>query len=314
MSTMKAVRIHNYGPTNTLTYEEVAKPRAGEGEILIRNFATSVNPFDCAVRAGYVTGWYTYGFPLTLGLDISGIVEEVGAGANHFVPGDAVWARSDPALNGAYAEFVSVSASEIAAKPKSLDHVDAAALPHVGVTAWRVLVDTANLTEGQSVLIHAAAGGVGSFAVQLAKARGAKVIGTASTANLDFLSALGADEIIDYTKTRFEDVVHDVDVVMDNVGGETQERSWAVLKPGGILISIVQPPSEETAAKYGVRQQFAGGYPPVGPVLADIAAMVDAGKIKPIIATVHPLSEVGKAHELVEAHHTRGKQIVQIAD
>jgi NADPH:quinone reductase-like Zn-dependent oxidoreductase len=313
MSTMRAVRIHNYGPANALTYEETSKPTVGEGEVLIRNFATSVNPFDCAVRAGYLTGWYPYNFPLTLGLDVSGVVEEVGKGANHFVPGDAVWARADPAHNGAYAEFISVSASEIAAKPKSLDYVTAAALPHVGVTAWRVLIDAAGLAKGQTVLIHAAAGGVGSFAVQLAKARGAKVIGTASTNNLDFLSMLGADEVIDYTKTRFEDVARDVDIVMDNVGGETQDRSWATLKPGGILISIVQPPSEETAAKFGVRQQFAGGYPPAGAILTKIAAMIDAGQIKPIVASVHPLNEVSKVHEFVEAHHTRGKQVIQIA-
>jgi NADPH:quinone reductase-like Zn-dependent oxidoreductase len=313
MLAMKAVRIHNYGPANMLTYEDVPKPTAGEGEILIRNFATSVNPFDCAVRAGYLTAWYPYAFPLTLGLDISGIVEELGKGANHFATGDNVWARADPARSGAYAEFISVQASEIAVAPKSLDHVAAAALPHVGVTAWRALIDAANLVKDQTVLIHAAAGGVGSFAVQLAKARGAKVIGTASTNNLDFLSMLGADEVIDYTKTRFEDVAHSVDIVMDNVGGETQDRSWATLKPGGILVSIVQPPSEETAVKFGVRQQFVGGYPPVGAILAEIAAMIDAGQIKPIINSVHPLNEVGKVHETVEARHTRGKQVVQIA-
>lgn len=313
MSTMSAVRIHNYGPINSLTYEEAPRPSAGEGEILIRNMATSVNPFDCAVRAGYLTNWYPYAFPLTLGLDISGVVEELGKGVNHFAPGDRVWGRADPARNGAYAEFISVQASEIAAAPKSLDTVTAAALPHVGVTVWRALADAANLTQGQTVLIHAAAGGVGSFAVQFAKARGAKVIGTASTKNLNFLSRLGVDQVVDYTTTRFEDVVHNVDIVMDNVGGETQDRSWATLKTGGILISIVQPPSEETAAKFSVRQQFVGGYPPAGAILTEIAAMVDAGKVRPIINSVHPLSEVSKVHESVETRHTRGKQVVQIA-
>lgn len=311
---MRAVRIHNYGPTNILTYEEAPKPTASEGEILIRNFATTVNPFDCAVRAGYLTGWYSYTFPLTLGLDISGVVEDLGKGVNHFAPGDMVWARADPARNGAYAEFISVQASEVADAPKSLDPITAAALPHVGLTAWRVLIEAANLTKGQTVLIHGAAGGVGSFAVQLAKVRGAKVIGSASTKNLDFLSQLGADEVIDYTTTRFEDEVHGVDIVMDNVGGDTQDRSWATLKPGGILVSIVQPPSEETAAKYGVRQQFVGGYPPAGEILTEIAALIDAGVIKPIIASVSSLDQVGKVHESVEARHTRGKQIIQIVN
>jgi NADPH:quinone reductase-like Zn-dependent oxidoreductase len=313
MATMKAVRIHSYGPVNNLTYEVAPKPTVGEGEILIRNVATSVNPFDCAVRAGYLTNWYNYPFPLTLGLDISGIVEELGSGVNHFVPGDKVWARADPALNGAYAEFISVQASEIAAAPKSLDPVVAAALPHVGLTAWRALIDAANLMKGQTVLIHAAAGGVGSFAVQLAKTRGANVIGTASTKNLDLLMRLGVDEAVDYTTTRFEDVAHNVDIVMDNVGGDTQDRSWATLKLGGILVSIVQSPSEEAAQKHGVRQQFVGGYPPAGAILTEISALIDSGQIEPIIASIHPLNEVSKVHEAVEARHTRGKQVIQIA-
>lgn len=314
MSSMNAVRLHSYGASSVLSYETAPRPIAGEGEVLIRTYASSVNPFDCAVRAGYMSGWYTYAFPLTLGLDISGVVEEVGAGVTDFAPGDAVWARADPALCGAYAEFVSVAASEVAAKPKSLDHLQAAALPHVGLTSWRALVDAANLGQGQTILIHAAAGGVGSFAVQLAKSRGAKVIGTASSTNLAFLRAIGVDEALDYTTTRFEAVVQNVDVVLDSVGGDTQERSWAVLKPGGILLSLVQPPSEESAAAHGVRQQMVGGYPPAGTVLREIAALVAAGKIKPVIAAVHPLTDVAAVHELVERQRTQGKHILQIVE
>ena len=312
MSSMNAVRIHNYGPANVLTYEKAQRPVVADGEVLIRTYASSVNPIDCAARAGYMSGWYPYTFPLILGLDISGAVEEVGAGVTEFAPGDAVWARADPARCGAYAEFVSVAASEVAAKPKSLDHLHAAALPHVGLTSWRALMDAANLGKGQTILIHAAAGGVGSFAVQLAKARGAKVIGTASGGNMAFLRELGVDEAIDYTTTRFEDVVQQVDVVLDSVGGDTQERSWAVLKPGGILLSLVQPPSEESAAAHGVRQQFVGGFPPAGNILREIAALVDAGKIKPVIAAVHPLTDVAAVHDLVEGKRTRGKHVLQI--
>jgi NADPH:quinone reductase-like Zn-dependent oxidoreductase len=309
---MKAVRIHTYGPSNLFMLEDVPQPEPGEGEVLIRNYATTVNPFDCAVRAGYLTGYYPYEFPLILGLDVSGVVEAVGAGVKEYSPGDEVWARADPARNGAYAEFISVPVTEVATKPKTLDFVQAAALPHVGLTAWRALVDAANLSAGQTVLIHAAAGGVGSFAVQLAKARGARVIGTASGQNQDFLKELGVDQAIDYTVTQFEDAVHDVDVVLDCVGGDTLERSWGVLKPGGILLSVVQPPSPDTAATYGVRQQFVGGFPPAGPVLEQIAALVDSGQIKPIVAAVHPLHDTANAHNLVEARHTRGKHVLQV--
>jgi NADPH:quinone reductase-like Zn-dependent oxidoreductase len=200
----------------------------------------------------------------------------------------------------------------VAAKPRSLDHLRAAALPHVGLTSWRALIDVANLRAGQAILIHAAAGGVGSFAVQLAKSRGAKVYGTASTGNIPLLRELGVDEPIDYTTTRFEAVAQGVDVVLDAVGGETQERSWAVIVPGGVLLSIVQAPSEEMATQHGVRQQFVGGFPPAGGVLREIAALVDAGTIKPVIAGVHPLADVAMVHELVEGRHTRGKHILQI--
>lgn len=173
-------------------------------------------------------------------------------------------------------------------------------------------MDAANLGKGQTVLIHAAAGGVGSFAVQLAKSRGVKVIGTASSKNLAFLREIGVDEAIDYNATRFEDVVHNVDVVLDTIGGDTQERSWAVLKPGGILLSLVQPPSEEAATAHGARQQYVLGNGPAGNVLDEIAALVDAGKIKPVITAVHPRADAKTAHDLVESQRTRGKQVLQI--
>lgn len=314
MTFMKAVRLHAYGDAGVLTYEDTPRPTAGAGEVLIRVYATTVNPFDCAARAGYMSGWYPYTFPLILGLDVSGVVEEVGKGVTNFAPGDAVYARADPAHNGAYAEYITVAAAEVAAKPPALDHLQAAALPHVGLTAWRALIDTANLAPGQTVLIHAAAGGVGSLAVQLAKWRGAKVVGTASGPNLDFLRELGVDEAIDYTTTPFEAVVQDVDVVLDTVGGDTQARSWSVLKRGGLLLSLVQNPSQDTATAHGVRQQMVVAFPPAGDVLSEIATLVKTGHVKPIVSSILTLPEIQKAHALVEGKHTRGKVVLKVAN
>ena len=252
MTTMKAVRIHAYGGPDVLAYEDAPRPTAGDGEVLIRVYATSVNPFDVAVRAGYMDGYFHYKLPLVLGSDVSGVIEAVGAGVTGFAPGNAVYARGGVFRDGANAEYVVVFATDVAAKPASLDHLHAAALPHVTLTAWQALFEQAQLSTGQTVLIHGAGGGVGHIAVQLAHWRGAKVIGTAST-NLDVLRDLKVEQIIDYSKTPFESVAHDVDVVLDTIGGDVQERSYATLKPGGILVATVQPPSEETAKAHGVR-------------------------------------------------------------
>jgi NADPH:quinone reductase-like Zn-dependent oxidoreductase len=310
---MKAVRIHAYGSPEVLTYEDAPRPTAGENEVLIRIYATTVNPFDCAARAGYMSAYFNYTLPLILGTDVSGIIEAVGPGVTNFAPGDSVYARAGVTRDGAYAEYVAVSASDVAAKPQSLDHIHAAAIPHVILTAWQALIEAANLSKGQTLLIHGAAGGVGHVAVQLARWRGAKVIGTASI-NIDFLHELGVDQAIDYATTRFENAVSEVDVVLDLVGGDTQQRSWSVLKPGGILVSTVQPPSEDSAAAHGVRQQFISSAPPIGKVLTEIATMVDAGQIKPVVSTLLPLQEIRKAHELIEGRHTRGKIALRVVN
>jgi NADPH:quinone reductase-like Zn-dependent oxidoreductase len=311
---MKAVRIHNYGGVDVLSLEEAPKPEAGEGQVLVRVHATTVNPFDCAARAGYLAGYYTYTFPHVLGLDVSGVVEAVGTGVAGFAPGDEVYARADPATNGAYAEYIALPVSEVAIKPESLNHYEAASLPQAGLTSWRTLFEAANLSAGQRVLIHAAAGGVGTVAVQLAKWRGAEVWGTASEHNHDYLRDLGADHAIDYNTTPFEEAVRDVDVVLDSVGGDTQERSWKVLKPGGALVSIVQPPSEETAAAHGVRQFFVGAYPPAGGVLGDVAALVKEGHVRPMVSSIRPLADIAQVHELVEGRHVRGKIVLSVAE
>jgi NADPH:quinone reductase-like Zn-dependent oxidoreductase len=231
-----------------------------------------------------------------------------------FKKGDEVYARPDVTAHGygAYAEYVAAKETETAHKPKSIDHVHATTIPVGAVTAWRALFDSAGLKEAQKVLIHGAAGGVGSFAVQLAKWKGAHVIGTASTRNQAFLRDLGVDEPVDYEKTRFEDVVHDVDVVFDPIGGATQKRSWETLKKGGILVSIVGPPSVEEAKKHDVRSAFLsaqGG----SSLLAELATLVDSGKIRPMVEKVLPLSEAPQAHELNETGHARGKIVLKVA-
>lgn len=308
---MKAVHIHDYGGVDVLYYEDAPRPTPSTGEVLIRVHATSVNPFDCAVRAGYMGAYFNYTFPLILGTDVSGTVEELGEGVTDISPGDIVYTRAGVYRDGTYAEYVLALAADVAVKPKSLDHIHSAALPHVTLTAWQGLIEFADLSPGQTVLIHAAAGGVGHIAVQLAKWRGAKVIGTASL-NLPVLKELDVDQAIDYSTTAFEDVVSDVDVVLDLMGGETQQRSWKVLKPGGILISTVQPPSQDTALAHGVRQRMIDTAPPIRKVLTEVADLVDNGQLKPIVSTVLPLHEIQKAHEMIEGRHTKGKLVLQV--
>lgn len=312
MSSMKAVRIHAYGSPDVLMYEDAPLPVPGRDEVLIRVHTSSVNPFDCAVRAGYVAGYFNHTLPLILGTDVSGVIEEVGEGVTNLSPGDAVYTRAGVVRDGTNAEYVIASAADVAAKPKSLDHIHAAALPHVTLTAWQALYEIADLQQGQRVLVHGAGGGVGHIAIQLARLRGAYVIGTAST-NYDLMVQLGVDQAINHTLTPFESVAQDVDVVLDNIGGDTQERSWQTLKPGGILISTIQPPSEERAKAHAVRQAMVTSSPPIGPTLAKIADMVDAGLIKPIACIVYPLQNIKEAHELIESRHSGGKVVLEVA-
>ena len=308
---MKAVRIHSYGGPEVLSYEDTDRPTPGPGEVLIRVHATSVNPFDIAVRNGYMHSWFNYSLPLTLGSDVSGVIEEVGEGVTNVSSGDAVYTRAGVFRDGANAEYVLAFAADVARPPESLDHIHRAALPHVTLTAWQGLYELANLSSGQTVLIHGAAGGVGHIATQLAKLRGAKVIGTASV-NIDFLPEIGVDQVINYTTTAFEDVIRDVDVVLDLMGGETLERSWKVLKPGGIMLSTIQPPSEETAAAHNVRAGFIATAPPIGPTLTEVTKMVNSVQLKPYVSTVLPLREIRRAHEILDARHTYGKIVLQV--
>src|SRR5256884_1744388 len=258
LENINAVRVDKDGGREVLRFEDSPGPTPGAGELLIRVHAASVNPMDWKIRAVYMKDHVPLPLPFIPGWDVSGVVEAVGSGTTKFKKGDEVYARPDVAAHGAgaYAEYVVAKETETAFKPKSIDHVHAATIPVGAVTAWRALFDAAGLKEGQKVLIHGAAGGVGSFAVQLAKWKGAHVIGTASTRNQAFLRQLGVDEPIDFGKTQFEDALHDVDSVLDPIGGDTQKRSWKTLKKGGTLVSIVWPPSAEEAAKHGVRSAY----------------------------------------------------------
>jgi len=306
---MKAIQFHQYGGPEVLALVEIPQPRPGPDEVLIKVHAAAVNPIDWKLRAGHMKDIFPLVLPSTPGWDVSGTVEETGADVTRFKRGDEVYALLE---GGGYAEYAAATETVVARKPRTSDHVQAAAVPVAGLTAWQALFEVAQLGAGQKVLIHAAAGGVGNFAVQFAKARGAYAIGTASSKNQAFLRELGVDEAIDYQKTRFEDVLRDVDVVLDTIGGDTQERSFKVLKKGGILVSLVQPPSQESAMKYGVRALFYGAHAS-SPDLAEIATLFDDGKVKPVIETVLPLVEARRAHELSESGHARGKIILKTA-
>ncbi len=309
--TMKAIQIHNYGGPEVLKYEDAPRPKPQAGEVVVRVHAAGVNPIDWKVREGHMKDFWPHKFPLILGWDLSGVVEEVGPRVSQFKIGDEVYSIPDPTRNGAYADYIVVRESECSLKPNSLHHIRAAAVPLAALTAWQSLFDTAQLQPGQRVLIHAGSGGVGHLAVQLAKWKGAYVFATASTKNQDLLRELGVDEPIDYTQQRFENVARNIDIVLDTIGGETQERSWSVLKKGGNLVSLVQPPSEEKAKELGVRTAFVAGHPS-GAQLAEIAKIVDSGKLAPVIDRILPFSEVRRAHELSQSGHTRGKIVLRV--
>ena len=311
MDTMKAVRIHEYGGPEVLRYEDAPRPIVKPDEVLIRVHAAGVNPVDWKVRAGHAKAMLSYTFPFIPGWDVSGVVQSTGLDTSRLKAGDEVYSRPDLARNGAYAEYIAVRESEVALKPKSQDHVQAAAVPLAALTAWQALFDAAKIQPGQTILIHGAAGGVGSFAVQLAKLKGARVIGTASQKNHEFLRSLGVDETIDYNTTRFEDAVHGVDAVLDTITGETMERSWQVLKKDGILVSILQPPSPEKAAAHGVRCAHTFVQPNV-PQLNEITKLLDGGKLKVIVEKVFPLWEARAAHELSATGHVRGKIVLRV--
>jgi len=312
---MKAIRFHNYGGPEVLRLEDIPRPVPGPGELLIKVHAASVNPVDGAVRQGYMQQFLPLKLPFVPGWDLSGVVETIGAGVGKFKAGDEVIAALALDHNrngsGSYAEYSIVTEEETAAKPRTLDHVQASTIGVAGLTAWRALFETAQLAAGQKVLIHRAAGGVGTFAVQFAHWKGAHVLGTASAENQEFLRQLGVDQPIDYKKTRFEDIARYVDVVLDTFGGEVQERSWKTLRKGGILVSLVAPPAADQAARHGVRATMHYNSPSAA-ALAEIVKLLDSGRCKVFVDKVLPLAEARRAQEMVAAGHVRGKIVLKV--
>lgn len=307
---MKAVRIHSFGGPEVLVYEDAPRPTMGGDEVLVRVHAASINPVERFVRGGYLQGRVEFTLPLILGLDLSGVVEAVGPGVTGIAVGDAVYGYSNMMRQGAYAEYAAVGANEVAPKPKTIDHVAASAVPLAGLTAWQAL-DLLGLTGGQSVLVHGAGGGVGTFAVQFAVQRGVRVLATAAAHNGDLLRALGVDQVIDYTITNFEDVVDNVDGVLDLVGGDVQARSLAVLKPGGVLVTTAGQPDAAAAEASGVRALGMMAY--ADPTqLALIGGLIDAGAVKPVVSEVFPLAEARQAHALAERGHAQGKIVLRV--
>lgn len=309
MTRMQAVRIHDYGSIDALHYEEVARPVVGTDQVLVRVRAAGVNPLDWKVRSGINKLWHPFTFPIILGFDAAGVIEAVGTGVMDFAVGDEVYGTSD---FGGYAEYVSVYAGDIAHKPRSLTFVEAASMPIAAITVWESLVDNAHLDAGQTVLIHGAAGGVGHLAVQLAKGLGARVIATGSAHSLEFLRQLGADEVIDYSSVRFETVAQNVDVVLDCVGGETLERSWRVVRPGGTLLALTYPGESGTVETRGIRYCKVNLQHSRRRTLDAAARLADAGQVRPYVSHVFPLQEAHRAHELIEARHVRGKIVLQV--
>ncbi|AZM55673.1 NADPH:quinone reductase [Streptomyces sp. WAC 01529] len=311
---MRAVSPRAWGAPENLVPVEVDRPEPGLTEILVRVHAAGVNPVDWKTRAEGAFG--TWGDTPILGYDVSGVVEEVGPGVTLYSPGDEVFGMPRfPEQAGGYAEYVVAPARRFAPKPAGIDHVQAAALPLAALTAWQGLVETAGLRAGQRVLIHAAAGGVGHLAVQIAKARGAYVIGTAREEKHAFLRGLGADEVVDYARVDFTEAISDVDIVLDGVGGEYGTRSLEVLRPGGHLVTLPDPgglPDAGLARERGVH----AGWTIVEPDrlgLLEIARLVDEGKLRAEIDTVLPLEDAAKAHAYGERGRTRGKIVLRVA-
>ncbi len=325
---IQAVRIHQYGGPEQLQLELIPRPEPQAGELLIRVHAAGVLPMDCYIRQGRFPGIMPKAFPYIPGTAFAGVVEEVGSGVTTFQKGQAVCGRSP---QGAYTEYATAPANApvpagdtlgyrlsaaivpLALKPETLTFDEAATLSGGATTAWTALFEDGGLQAGQRVLIHGAAGGVGLFAVQFARWKGAEVIGTASTANVDFVHSLGAETVIDYTTTPFEAVVHEVDFVLDTMGGEVMRRSMQVVKRGGTLVSLTDSPPAELAQELGIRA-IKNAVFPSSEHLRAIVRLIDEGHARPTIRRIFSLQEAGKAHELCETGHGRGRIVLHIAD
>jgi NADPH:quinone reductase-like Zn-dependent oxidoreductase len=307
---MRAVIVRQWGGSDAAVIEELERPQPGPGEILISVKATSINPFDWSIREGYLRDYI--GLPFMLGSDVAGVIEAVGEGVEGWEVGTPVYGMKG-IRGGAYAEYTTVLPSEIGHKPATLSYAEAAVVPHAALSAWHALYTLGDLREGQRVLIHAAAGGVGHFAVQFAKMSKAYVIGTASANNEAFLRETGVDEFVDYNATPFESLIKEVDLVIDAVGFGTAERSLQVIKRGGMLVCAVTPPPFEAAAELEIGAKYLAGYA-TSELLDKISELIDAGTVKPYIQQIFSFDQIQQAMQLSQGRHVRGKLAVTIAD
>lgn len=312
---MKTIAIDNYGNREELVAKELARPEPAADEILIEIKAAAVNPIDWKLREGYLTEKIKLEFPIVLGWDAAGIVSKTGHQVEKFQVGDRVFVRPELTNRGTYAEYTTAKADLAALIPDKIDFQTAAAVPLAGLTAYQALLDVGQLKASEKVLIHAGAGGVGSFAIQIAKNLGAKVATTASSRNIDFLKELGADKVINYQTTDFSKELDDYDLVIDTMGGKIQENSFSVLKRGGRLVSIVQKPDDKKAKSLGIKADLHWLIPD-GNELSILAEMMQKKALKPIVGKTFPFSESGlkSAHQLSESHHAKGKIIINITD
>ena len=332
---MKAFIVDRYGNNDGVRAGEMPDPEVRDDDVLVQIHAASVNPLDLKIRGGSLKLILPYRLPFVLGNDLAGVVVRVGSRVQRFKRGDEVYARPDQDRIGAFAEFISIKEDAVASKPKELTMEEAASIPLVGLTAWQALIERANLKAGQKVLVHAGSGGVGTFAIQLAKHVGALVATTTSTANLDWVKRLGADIVIDYRKDDFETLLHDYDVVLDTLGGETLEKSLRVLKPGGKLISLSGPPDPDFAKdigstwilrlvmrllSYRIRQKAKRHQVSYsflfmrasGDQLREIGSLIDSGIIRPVVDRVFPFESTKEALAYVEKGRTKGKVVVKL--
>ena len=309
---MKAVRVHRFGPPEVIALEDVPKPEPSNGEVVVQVKAAGIGPWDALIRSGKSA--LPQPLPLVLGSDLSGVIDSIGPGVEPFKVGDEVFGVTNERFTGAYAEYALAKAAMIAPKPKSLNHTHAASVPVVAVTAWQMVFDFAQLSSGQSVLIQGGAGNVGGYAVQFARLAGALVIATTSAKDVSYVRSLGGVGVIDYRATRFEERVKETDAVIDTVGGDTLDRSYGVLKRGGIVVSSAAQPSNEKAEHHGVRAVFFL-VQVTTERLRKIAELIDAEKLRTEVGEVLWLDEARKGHEMLEgAPHRRGKIVIKVAD
>jgi NADPH:quinone reductase-like Zn-dependent oxidoreductase len=307
---MQAIRVHHFGGLESLVVDDVPQPTPGHGEVLLRVKAAGVGPWDALIRSGQSV--LPQPLPLTLGSDVAGVVESVGSGVSHLQAGDAVFGATNGQFTGGYAEYAVASATKLARMPKRMGFIEAAAVPVVACTAWQMVFEHGAMDSTKRVLVHGAAGNVGSYAVQFAKRLAREVVATAASDDAEYVRMLGADRVIDFHSTRFEEALTDVDVVLDTIGGETQERSFTVLQPGGVLVSAVSEPDPQKAAQRGVRALFFL-VEVSSPRLEQIAALIDAGELHTRVGDVLPLADARIAHEMLAGKpHKRGKIVLTV--